>query len=85
MASLENLHDAIHKDKHHIVTGIYKQYLDNTKDSLIHPIFTPSNAIVDNLGLCLVPEHFNALKPLKTTGNGNCLYNAASLAICGKL
>ena len=43
----------------------------------------------DSLGESLVPKDFqypsNLVKVIKTTGNGDCLYNAVSISLIGKL
>ena len=45
--------------------------------------FSPER--VDRLAEDLVPEHYRQVnvKPITTTSDGNCLFNAASLALCG--
>lgn len=45
------------------------------------------NYVIDELGTSLVPDDIEHLSTssvaIKTTGNGNCLFNATSLFICG--
>lgn len=40
--------------------------------------------MVDNTALMVLPkeDRMDDIKPIKTTGDGNCLFNAASIAIC---
>ncbi len=44
-----------------------------------------SGAKVDKIAQSLVPSHYQQdnVKTILTTADGNCLFNAASLALCG--
>ncbi|XP_053405170.1 uncharacterized protein LOC128558907 [Mercenaria mercenaria] len=44
----------------------------------------PGPVQVDELSMALLPEKWStSFIAIKSTGNGNCLYNACSLALCG--
>ena len=55
------------------------------RSDIQHTKYKSSNLVVDKLATCLIPcdlgEGFTAIR---TTGNGNCLYNAVSIALIGK-
>ena len=39
---------------------------------------------VDKVSLCIIPPNVRCMIPVTATGDGNCLFNSASLAICQK-
>ena len=47
--------------------------------------FETNRLETDTISQLLIPEPFQNLKAVKTKGDGNCLYHAASIGLAGKL
>ena len=83
--ALNVLKKAIHNHDESTVRDIARETLSgklqNAKSLCLQQL---DNYMQDDLALALMPEDIpNELLPIKTTGNGNCLYNAMSLQIEG--
>lgn len=68
-------------------TKIQKQYVKLREKVCkdVNKCYTNSEAAIDELALALIPNDVPfPVKPIRTTGNGNCMFNAVSLALIGE-
>lgn len=62
----------------------HNNYQDSVDLSCVDSIEKPLSSI-DKISMSMLPSEWQQqdLKPVKATGDGNCLFNSASIAICG--
>ena len=65
-------------------TQIQTSYTTPIDTSQVGSVKMP-RTLVDEMARSLLPENktYSAIQPIKTTGDGNCLFNAASKSVCG--
>ncbi len=91
-AALRDLYIAISTDDR---KRCYDLYIDNRKSlfsagvNMAGGLGQTLGLVTDELSSALIPadcpeEDGSILRAVKTTGNGNCLYNAVSLCLIGK-
>ena len=86
LSDLKKLKDAILTEDKLCVSELeayYKAIISPLTSSTINPSY--SNLQADNLAEVLAPTDmpFSNTRPVKTTGNGDCLFNAASIYLKG--
>ena len=65
-------------------TQIQTSYTTPIDTSQVGSVKMP-HTLVDEMARSLLPENkmYSEIQPIKTTGDGNCLFNAASKSVCG--
>ena len=83
MEEINYLNSLIERGQRSEIRRIFDQKQSHVFNA-IPDTFSTNRLETDTISQLLIPEPFQNLKAVKTKGDGNCLYHAASIGLSGK-